>query len=63
MAVPACSIKIKIPPKHVEAVIEVISGRGFNSPRLQLVKNPLIISGGFFLRSLGLDEHGCAEER
>jgi hypothetical protein len=28
-------IEIKISTKHVEAVIDVISGRGFNSPRLQ----------------------------
>ena len=26
----------KTPDKHVEAVIDVISGRGFNSPRLHL---------------------------
>ena len=29
--------EIKRPTMHVEAIARVISGRGFNSPRLQLV--------------------------
>ena len=31
----AAGFEIKTPPKHVEAAIRVISGRGFDSPRLQ----------------------------
>jgi hypothetical protein len=31
----AAGIEIKTSTKHVEAAIRVISGRGFNSPRLQ----------------------------
>src|SRR5690606_10664373 len=32
--VPVMDVEIKTPPKHVEAKIVVISGRGFNSRRL-----------------------------
>ena len=33
---PDAGVEIKTPTKHVEAAIRVISGRGFDSPRLQL---------------------------
>jgi len=31
---PDAGVEIKTPTKHVEAAIRVISGRGFDSPRL-----------------------------
>ena len=39
---PAAGVEIKTSTMHVEAAIRVISGRGFNSPRLQIIgqKNP-----------------------
>lgn len=33
----AAGLEIKTSNKHVEAVIEVVSGRGFDSPRLHWV--------------------------
>ena len=37
MSIFVAGVEIKRPTKHVEAAIRVISGRGFNSPRLQVV--------------------------
>ena len=38
MSIPAAGAEIKQPTKHVEAAIRVVSGRGFNSPRLHSIR-------------------------
>ena len=44
----APGFEIKTPTKHVEAAIRVISGRGFNSPRLHWQNSRVFGPGSFF---------------
>src|SRR5689334_8805743 len=43
----------KTPPKHVEADTDVVSGRGFNSPRLHLYKPRAFRSAGLSFFCIG----------
>src|SRR3954447_14582311 len=58
----AAGLEIKRPTKHVEAAIRVISGRGFNSPRLQVVSGKdsrISASPCHMLRELALSAVHC----